>query len=68
MSILLDKLLKEMDTSNMAQSNDLKWYIAKPIPFYSLKTKIQRIKDGFRVMIGKSFAVHYKEDENLLTK
>ena len=63
MSILLDKLLKEAGTSTTAQAKDLKWYIAKPLPFYSLKTKIQRIKDGLRVMNGKSFAVHYKEDE-----
>lgn len=63
MSILLDKLLKEADTSTTTQVKDLKWYIAKPLPFYSLKTKIQRIKDGLRVVSGKSFAVHYKEDE-----
>jgi len=63
MSILLDKLLKEADTSNTAQAKDLKWYIAKPLPFYSLKTTMKRLKDGLRVMNGKSFAVHYKEDE-----
>ncbi len=63
MSILLDKLLKEADTSITTQAKDLKWYIAKPLTFYSLKTKIQRFKDGLRVMNGKSFAVHYKEDE-----
>ena len=63
MSILLDKLLKEADTSNTAQAKDLKWYIAKPLPFCSLKTTIKKLKDGLRVMNGKSFAVHYKEDE-----
>ena len=63
MSILLDKLLKEADTSNTAQAKDLKWYIAKPLPFNSLKTKILRFRDALRVMNGKSFAVHYKEDE-----
>jgi hypothetical protein len=63
MSVLLDKLLKEADTSNTAQAKDLKWYIAKPLPFHSLKTTIKRLKDGLRVMNGKSFAVHYKEDE-----
>ena len=63
MSILLDKLLREADTSPTTQAKDLKWYITKPLPFYSLRTKIQRIKDGLRVMNGKSFAVHYKEDE-----
>jgi hypothetical protein len=63
MSILLDKLLKEADVSTTAQEKNLKWYIAKPLPFYSLKTKLKRIKDGLRVVSGKSFAVHYKEDE-----
>lgn len=63
MSILLDKLLKEVDTSTTAQAKDLKWYVAKPLSFYSLKTRLQRIKDGIRVMNGKSFAVHYKQDE-----
>ena len=63
MSILIDKLLKEANTNVTAQAKDLKWYIAKPIPFKSLKTTLKRISDGFRVMNGKSFAVHYKEDE-----
>jgi hypothetical protein len=63
MSILIDKLLNEADTSNTAQAKDFKWYIAKPLTLYSLKEKLKRIKDGLRVMNGKSFAVHYKEDE-----
>lgn len=63
MSILIDILLKEVDNSNTAQGKDFKWYISKPLPFYSLKTKFKQIKDGLRVMNGKSFAVHYKEDE-----
>jgi hypothetical protein len=63
MSILLDNLLKETDVSVTTQAKDLKWYLAKPLSFYSLKTKLKRIKDGLRVMNGKSFAVHYKEDE-----
>jgi hypothetical protein len=63
MSVLIDKLLKDIDESITSQSNDKKWYIAKPLPFYSIKTKLKRINDGIRVMRGKSFAVHYKEDE-----
>lgn len=63
MSILIDKLLKETNTSTITQAKDLMWYIAKPIQFYSLRTKLRRIKDGLMVMGGKSFAVHYKEDE-----
>jgi hypothetical protein len=63
MSVLIDKLLKEVDASTTAQAKDLKWYLAKPIPSYSLKSKLKMIKDGLRVMSGKSFAVHYKQDE-----
>jgi hypothetical protein len=63
MSILIDKFYKEADNSNLSQSKDLKWYLAKPIPFKSLKTTLKRIGDGFRVINGKSFAVHYKQDE-----
>jgi hypothetical protein len=63
MSILIDKFYKEADNSNLSQAKDLKWYLAKPIPFKSLKTTLKRIGDGFRVINGKSFAVHYKQDE-----
>lgn len=63
MSRLIDKLVKETDNGITSQAKDLKWYLAKPLPFYSLKTKLKRIKDGLRVMNGKSFAVHYKDDE-----
>lgn len=63
MSILIDKFLKEASTSTTEQAKDLHFYIAKPIPFCSLKTKLRRIKDAIRVLRGKSFAVHYKIDE-----
>jgi len=63
MSRLIDELVKETDNGITAQAKDLKWYLAKPLPFYSLQTKLKRIKDGLRVMNGKSFAVHYKVDE-----
>jgi len=63
MSRLIDELIKETDNGITAQAKDLKWYFAKPLPFYSIKTKLKRILDGFRVMNGKSFAVHYKVDE-----
>ena len=39
---------------------DGKWYIAKPIPYF---TFMSQMKDTIRVFIGKSIAVHYKEDE-----
>ena len=62
MSLLIDELLKEESNPTLTQI-DSKFYVAKPIPFYSIFTFIDRIKDGVRVMRGKSFAVHYKEDE-----
>lgn len=65
MSILLDKLLKEADTSTTVQTKDLKWYIAKPLTFYSIKSFFNRLKDSIRVLLGKSFAVHYKQDEKI---
>ena len=63
MSRLIDELVKETNNGITAQEKDLKWYLSKPIPFYSIKTKLKRILDGFRVMNGKSFAAHYKVDE-----
>lgn len=62
MSILIDELLKEECDPTLTQINS-KFYVAKPIPFYSIKTVLNRIKDGLKVMKGKAFAVHYKEDE-----
>ncbi len=40
-----------------------KWYIAKPLPFYSIGAFFGRLKDAYRVLIDKSRAYHYKEDE-----
>jgi hypothetical protein len=63
MSKLLEQVLIESKNCSWTKAADTKWYIAKPVPFYGIPTKWQCIKDGFRVMRGKSFAVHYKEDE-----
>ena len=65
MSILIDNLLKKENTFSSFKRVDSMFYMAKPIPFYSYKTVLNRIKDGFRVMTGRSFAVHYKEDEQI---
>ena len=62
MSILIDELLKEECNPTLTQI-DSKFYVAKPIPYYSIFSFMDRIVDGLRVMRGKSFAVHYKEDE-----
>ena len=67
MSILIDELLNEECDPTLTLINS-KFYVAKPIPFYSIYTFINRIKDGFKVMLGKAFAVHYKEDEKINNK
>lgn len=63
MSRLIDELVQETNNGITSQAKDLKWYLAKPLPFYTIKTKLKRIKDALRVINGKSFAVHYKVDE-----
>jgi len=66
MSILVDKLVRVYGPSggvSYRRVGDTQ-YIAKPYDFYGLSTIILRIKDAFRVLIGKSHAYHYWEDEN----
>jgi hypothetical protein len=67
MSRLIDDFLKERYSTALIQI-DLKWYIAKPISFYSLDTLFNRLKDGLMVIRGKSFVLHYKEDEQFKKK
>ena len=64
MSKLIDEVTKSGILSTWAQNpKDGKWYIAKPLPFYGINEIFNRIKDAGRVISGKSFAVHYKEDD-----
>ena len=56
----MSKLLDTFNNSNQT-CIDGKWYIAKP---YGLLFLRLRIKDAWRVLLGKSIAAHYKEDEN----
>ena len=65
MSILIDDLVSVFRPGNCTyrRVGTLK-YIAKPCSFYGLSTLIRRIKDAYRILIGKSCAYHYWEDEN----
>lgn len=63
MSELIDDITKSAILSSWSLNSDGKWYVAKPLPFYSYKIVLNRIKDAVRIIRGKSFAVHYKEDE-----
>ena len=65
MSILIDDLLGVYSPSGTPGYRRVKdkMYIAKPCDFYGLQTIILRIKDAWRILIGKSHAYHYWEDE-----
>ncbi len=65
MSILVDELVGVYSPSGTPgyRRVDNKMYIAKPYDYYGLSTIIRRVKDAFRVLIGKSHAYHYWEDE-----
>lgn len=60
MSILIDDLIGYVTVN---QEIDGKWYIAKCYDLQGLAGLKHRIKDAYRVLIGKSRAYHFKEDE-----
>jgi hypothetical protein len=53
------QILKELQCSEESPWHRKTFWIAKPMNFWSFR----RVIDAFRVMLGKSVAVHYKEDE-----
>lgn len=58
MSTLIDDLM--ILCSENQEILDGRWYIAKP---YNISSFKERLKDAYRVLIGKSQAYHFKEDE-----
>ena len=65
MSVLIDKVVETLSEGpqNREQGKDGNWYFAKSLPYYSWKHTLMRVKDVWRVLVGKSIAVHYKRDE-----
>ena len=62
MSTLIDDLI---GYATVNQEINGKWYIAKPCnDFFCIRDLISRIIDAYRVLIGKSRAYHFKEDES----
>lgn len=57
MSILIDKIKEYENTKCKIKE---KWYIAKTIPYITLKGKM---KDCMKILRNKAIAVHFKEDE-----
>ena len=64
MSILIDDLVKNggMNSQNYDKDSG-KWYRAKPYGYFGIKGLVIRVKDAWRVLVGKSRAYHYHEDE-----
>lgn len=63
MSVLIDKLVED-SIGNDESFDNKTWYIAKPMSSsFSIKKLWERLKDAWRVITGKSIAVHYKKDE-----
>jgi hypothetical protein len=64
-SILIDDLVRVYSStaSPVYRRVGNVYKIAKDCDYYGLCGFIQRIKDAYRVLIGKSRAYHYYEDE-----
>ena len=66
MSTLIDDLVNVYKPGNCTyrRVEDTR-YIAKEYQCMDLSTIIRRFKDTFRILVGKSKAYHYWEDENV---
>lgn len=63
MSILVDDLVNVYKPGNCTYRRvGTRTYIAKPCPYYGFQDFIRRIKDAFKVLIGKGYVYHYWED------
>jgi hypothetical protein len=62
MSVLIDDLVKSIILNTKRQIGG-RYYIAKPLSFYGLCEIKKRIKDAYSILIGKSRAYHFKQDE-----
>ena len=67
MSTLIDKLINHTTDNPLPHckfEDDKVWYIAKPLQkSFSFRRTWSRLKDAYRVFIGKSIACHYRQDE-----
>jgi hypothetical protein len=63
MSILIEDLIEQSKGVKTYSKDCNKWYIAKYLPLYGFFGFVSRLRDAYRVLIDKSRAYHYKEDE-----
>ena len=66
MSRLIDDIMTDYFTCAGGFRRDeddvYKVYLAKDIELVNIKTLLRRIKDAYRVLVGKSRAYHFYED------
>lgn len=60
MSELIDNLIRMRETVTDIEGE---WVIAKPYRLYGIRGFISRLKDAYRVLIDKSRAYHFYQDE-----
>ncbi len=62
MSILIDKLVADDSLLKRAKALYVGdgWFIAKPLEIFSIRG---RLKDAWRVLVGRSRTYHYRRDE-----
>ena len=66
MSRLIDDIMNDYFTcvGGFRRDEDAvyKVYLAKDIELVNIKTLLRRVKDAYRVLVGKSRAYHFYED------
>ena len=62
MSVLIDYFVKQNSEFVSYTHLNGKYYLAKPVRLVTVRTFWFRIRDGWRVLVGSSFAVHYADD------
>lgn len=60
MSVLIDRVI---DSYKEGPTKEIKgyWFVAKPLGMHT--SFIDKLIDCYRILIGKSFAIHFKQDE-----
>jgi len=62
--ILLDKLVHQSKNSPDRCGIDGKWYLSKPVPFYSWETIVKNFYHAWLVVRGKASAYQYAQDRH----
>ena len=59
MSVLIDVMVRNSHKFPAKEEYNGRWYVAKPLEIFSV---VGRLRDAWRVLIGRSRAYHYKRD------